>query len=122
MLGHPSSENDIRARAAVLAEAILSTNPYSDVFLRVRNEFKSELAQITLPAEQMTFFAMERVAARAGIQAVWLEGPLVSVPNGARTDARQWYGAPTRTRIVRGGARQLEAGAGRREDCGAGDR
>lgn len=83
MLGHPSSENDIKRRAAVLAEAILSTNPHSDAFLRVRDEFRQELSEISLPAEQMTFFAMERVATRAGTKAVWVESPEVFIPNGA---------------------------------------
>lgn len=83
MLSHPASENDIKARAAVLAEAILSTNPHSDAFLRVRDEFRQELSEIALPAEQMTFFAMERVATRAGTKAVWIESPEVFIPNGA---------------------------------------
>ena len=95
MLGHPSSENDIKARAAVLAEAILSTNPHSDAFLKVRDEFRQELAGVALPAERMTFFAMERVAARAGIHAVWLEGPLLFVPNGALVVISPNMPAPT---------------------------
>ena len=83
MLGHPSTENDIKARTAVLAEAILSTNPHSDAFLKVRDEFRQELAGVALPADRMTFFAMERVALRAGIKAVWIESPEVFIPNGA---------------------------------------
>lgn len=83
MLNSPSTENDIRARAAVIAEAILSTNPTSEAYIKMRNEFREQLAQVELPTDTMTWFAMERVAAKAGVKAIRWRGEDLHLPAGA---------------------------------------
>jgi hypothetical protein len=83
MIGSPSLENDIRARAAVLTDAILATNPHNEAFLQLREEMKQELADVALPPDYMTWFAVQRVAVRAGATCVWFNKQDTFVPHGA---------------------------------------
>lgn len=101
--GDPSLENDIRARAAVLAEAILATNHHSDAYQQVRDEFRQQLAQVQLPPDEMTWFAVERVALRAGAKAVKLENHEDHVPGGALVVISSRLEAPenAQTSVVR---------------------
>lgn len=81
--GSSSLENDIRARAAVLASAMVATAPQSDSYRAMRDEFKADLDNVRLPPDEMTWFAVGRVAARAGVAAVRLTQNDTPIPAGA---------------------------------------
>lgn len=68
--GDVSSENDIRARAAALAETLMMSSSHPEVYRKARDEFKDELSHVRLPADDMTWFALERVALRAGAKPI----------------------------------------------------
>lgn len=83
MLAHPSSENDIRARAAALSDLMLTTRPDDPVLAQARQACFENLRGVTLGADRMTLFAMERVGVKLGTRAVWLDGADVAVPDQA---------------------------------------
>lgn len=83
MLAHPSSENDIRARAAALSDALLAQRPDSETLQAARQDCYQDLMGVTLAADRMTLFAMERVGAKLGQRAMWLDQADVVVPEQA---------------------------------------
>lgn len=81
--GDPLIENDIRARALALADALAASHPAAAAYQAVAQEFREQVAASTLPADQLTWFAIERVALKTGLPAVRMDRPDQPIPAGA---------------------------------------
>ena len=81
--GDPLIENDIRARALALADALAASHPAASAYQAVSEEFREAAVAASLPADQITWFALERVASKTGLPAVRLEGLSQDIPAGA---------------------------------------
>lgn len=66
-------ENDIRARAFSLASLLLTT-AHSERYVALRDAFQKEASAARLPPDEMTWFALERVAVKLGQKPIRLKG------------------------------------------------
>lgn len=69
-------EHDIRARAFALAEALALTSPRADRYQAACEHFREEVASVETPPDELTWYALERLAVEVGQPAVrWTEEP-----------------------------------------------
>lgn len=77
MQTHPSAEFDILSRARWMAEALASgTNLDMTALL---DSIRSECTQVAPEPDEMSWFAMERLAQKSGLRAVRFERPGQSI-------------------------------------------
>jgi hypothetical protein len=71
--GMPEVEHDIQNRTRWLAEALAAKSGAPDGFCAARDAIIAQAASTPPPVDIMTWFAMERLAIKAGIKAVRME-------------------------------------------------
>lgn len=81
--GSPLLENDIRARALAVAEVLVSSSPTPERYEDARRFFQEKVSAANLPSDEITWFAIERVAAKVGHPAVRFAQEGTTVPAGA---------------------------------------
>lgn len=75
MLSSTQLEFDIRSRCRWLAEALVSESNLGIDIDKIIEKVREESAQVMPAPDQMTWFAMERLAASTGLRAVKMERP-----------------------------------------------
>lgn len=80
--GSPSLENDIRSRALAVAEVLAATGN-AERYDAVRKHFQEQVSAVRLPPDQMTWFAIQRVAVKLDQPAVFLMQEGTPIPAGA---------------------------------------
>lgn len=80
--GSASLENDIRSRALAVAE-VLASSANTERYTSVRKHFQEQVSAASLPPDDLTWFAIERVAAKLEQPAIRLQQEGTPVPVGA---------------------------------------
>ena len=62
MYGNPDSEHTIRSRAVRLTEALMVSSSQPERYAGVKETFQREASEAAVPADEMSWFAMGRVA------------------------------------------------------------
>lgn len=75
MLSSPGLEFDILSRCRWLAEAMVSENNLGIDIDKVADQARQDIAQVMPAPDQITWFAMERLANKTGLRAVKMEHP-----------------------------------------------
>lgn len=75
MLNAPGLEFDIRSRATWLAQALVAQGNLPIDLDSVVKDFASQAAELAPQPDQVTWFAIERLAARTGLNAIKFEKP-----------------------------------------------